>query len=81
MYKSMKQELRALKRITIGIFAIATAELVHSQTAQAKDCPKTLGDIQWATPNSSSQLTVVNDHVKTYFSGQWSLWFSRLVST
>jgi hypothetical protein len=23
----------------------------------------------------------VSDHVKTYFSGQWSLWFSRLVST
>ena len=57
MYQSMNRQLQAVKRPAIGIFAMAAALLVLSQTAQAQ-CPKTLNDIQWASPDPSNPLTV-----------------------
>ncbi len=57
MYSWINQQLHALKRLTIGIFAIAAALLMLSHTAQAQ-CPQTLNDIQWASPDPSNPLTV-----------------------
>ena len=62
MHPSMKRQLQALKRLTIGIFATGAGLLVLSQVAQAQStqsgCPETLGDIEWASPNPSNPLTV-----------------------
>ena len=59
MYPWMNRQLQALKRLSIGILAMAAGLLVLSQTAQAQtNCPQTLNDIHWAAPNQSNPLTV-----------------------